>query len=67
MNHRSWLTRQAFIGLIIAFVAWALHHFVLKQLAAKFPWLRPIISEWDTGHFEKAKDATTTTTPPNAT
>lgn len=62
MLHRVWLARQAFSGLIIAFLAWAFHHYVLKQLAQRFPWLRPIIAEWDTGHFEKPEAATTTAT-----
>ncbi len=58
MGHRSWVTRQAFIGLIIAFTAWGFHHFVLKQLALKFPWLKPIISEWDTQPPFKNPDST---------
>jgi len=51
--HRVWLCKNALIGVIIGFAAWACHKKILKRLEDKVPWLSGLFS---TGNTDQIKN-----------
>jgi len=41
----AWATRQFIVGLVLGFVTWLLHHYVIKRIEARFPFVKDAISE----------------------
>ena len=43
VGHVAWKVRNALVGMVIGFAAWAFHYYLLSKLEDKVPWLAQIL------------------------